>query len=160
MELPMTKTIRILIAVTLLVASAAASTDPFVGKWNLNPKQSKYPVGSCPKKMVIEMNSLGKGVHYRSDSTYANGAITRAEYTADYDGKQAIVMGAHGMLLPVFLKRVDRYTVVASYTKSLQIVARSRRVISKDGTVMTITTTSKDSSGKNVMTVGVYKKVI
>ena len=42
------------------------------------------------------MNTAGTGIHYRSDTTYANGAMTRAEYTANYDGKQAIVMGTHG----------------------------------------------------------------
>jgi hypothetical protein len=86
--------------------------------------------------------------------------MTRAEYTANYDGKQAIVMGAHGMLLPVFLKRVDRYTVVASYTKALQVVARSRRVVSEDGMVMTITTTAKGKAGKNITTIGVYQKAV
>ena len=154
----MIKMAKFLIVATLLVASAAASTDPFVGKWVLNAQRSKYPAGACPKQMVIEMNTVGQGVHYRSDATYANGATTRAEYTAEYDGKQAIVMGTHGMLLPVFLKRIDSRTVVASYTKTLQVLARSRRVVSTDGQLMTITTTSKDKSGKNVTTIGVYER--
>jgi len=156
----MAKTIKVLIAVSVLVASAAASTDLFAGKWILNTQQSNYPTGACPKRMVIEMKTVGTGIHYRSDTTYANGAMTRAEYTANYDGKQAIVMGTHGMLLPVFLKRVDRHTVVASYTKALQVVARSRRVVSKDGMVMTITTTAKDKAGKSITTIGVYQKAV
>jgi hypothetical protein len=114
----------------LLATSARASTDPFVGK----------------------------GVRYRSDATYANGSKVHSEYTADYNGNQAIVMGAHGMMLPVFLKRLDPYTVVASYTKSLMVVATSRRVVSRDGHLMTITTTSKDASGKPITTIGVYEK--
>lgn len=142
----------------VLVTSAMASTDPFVGKWVLDVRRSEYPAGSCPKSMVIEMEAAGRGVRYRSDATYANGGTIHSEYTAEYDGNQALVMGARGMMLPVFLKRINTRTVVASYTKALQIVATSRRVVSEDGGVMTITTTSKDSSGKSVKTVGVYER--
>jgi hypothetical protein len=142
----------------ILVTSTRASTDPFVGKWVLDVRQSRYPAGTCPKTMVIEMETVGKGVRYCSDATYANGSKVHSEYTANYNGNQAIVRGARGMMLPVFLKRIDSHTVVASYTKALMIVATSRRVVSKDEQLMTITTTSKDSSGKSVTTVGVYEK--
>lgn len=153
----MTKT-ACLLFLALLAISAKASSDPFAGKWVLDREQSQYPAGTCPKTMVIEMESVGQGVHYRSVATYANGNKVHSEYTADYNGNQAIVMGAHGMMLPVFLKRLDPRTVVASYTKSLLVVATSRRVVSGDGHHMTITTTLKDSSGKTVTTIGVYEK--
>lgn len=152
------KKIACILCLAILVTSAMASTDPFVGKWILDVRRSEYPAGNCPKSMVIEMEAVGRGVRYRSDATYANGGTIHSEYTADYDGNQAIVMGVRGMMLPVFLRRIDSHTVVASYTKSLQVVATSRRVVSKDGRVMKITTASKDPSGKSVKTVGVYEK--
>jgi hypothetical protein len=62
------------------------------------------------------------------------------------------------MLLPVSLQQVDSNTVVATYSRALQVVATSRRVVSRDGRFMTITTTSRDRSGKNITNVGVYKK--
>jgi hypothetical protein len=144
--------------VALLATSAMASEDPFVGKWILDVERSEYPAGSCPKTMVIEMETVGHGIRYRSDAVYANGKTVHSEYTAEYDGNQAIVMGTRGMMLPVFLKRIDSNTVVASYAKSLQVVATSRRVVSEDKRFMTVTTTSKDSSGKSVTTIGVYKR--
>jgi hypothetical protein len=153
----MKKTTSILF-MAILMTSAAASTDPFIGKWVLDVRRSEYPVGSCPKSMVIEMEAVGRGVRYRSDATYANGGTIHSEYTADYDGNQALVMGARGMMLPVFLKRINTRTVVASYTKVLQVVATSRRVVSEDGRIMTITTISKGESGKSLKTVGVYEK--
>ena len=154
----MKKNLCFLIAFTLLLSAALWATDPFVGKWTLNTQKSKYPPGTCPTRMDIEMEPAGHGVHYRSETTLANGRSTSSDYTADYNGKQAIVMGAHGMLLPVSLKRINSNTVVASYTKSLQVVATSRRVVSWDGRLMTITTTSQDPSGKAVTTVGVYER--
>lgn len=154
------KKIWLLTTVVLIAASAIAATDPFVGKWMLNVQQSRYPQGTCPKKMIIEMEPAGKGVHYRSESVYENGTTTRAEYTADYSGRSAIVMGTHGILLPVSLKRIDSHTVLASYEKSLKIVATSRRVVSTDGRRMTITTNSKSPSGKSVVVVGVYERLV
>jgi hypothetical protein len=147
------------LAVTALSAGAiATSADPFVGKWVLNPRESKYPAGTCPKSMIIQMESAGKGIRYRSDTTYASGSTAHSEYKADYDGKQALVKGNRGTLLPVFLKRPDSRTVIASYTKALQVVATSRRVVSKDGQRMTITTISKNQSGKDVTSLGIYEK--
>lgn len=62
------------------------------------------------------------------------------------------------MQAPVSLKRIDANTVEAHYMKSLEVVATSRRVVSKDGRVMTVTTTSKDKAGVSVTNVGVYEK--
>ena len=138
------------------VGTVVASTDPFVGIWVLNTKQSKYPPGTCPTRMVIEMETVAKGIHYRSDATYANGRTAHSEYTADYNGRQALVVGAHGLLLPVSLKRIDSRTVLASYISGLEVVATSRRVVSSDGLRMTITTSTK-SGGKSKTVVGVYE---
>ena len=106
--------------------------------------------------MKIQMESVGHGIRYLSDALFADGRFTHSEYTADYDGNQAMVLGSRGLMLPVFLKRIDQRTVVASYTKDLMVVATSRRVVSGDGQTMTITTESKDSSGKLVTTVAVF----
>jgi hypothetical protein len=125
----------------------------------MNVKKSRYASGSCPKSMVINMEAAGHGIRYYSEVTYANGRSRHSEYTADYDGAQVIVMGDHGMLLPISLKRLNSNTVVAAYTSALQVVATSRRVVSKDGRVMTITTTSTDHSGKSTISIGVYDKV-
>jgi len=146
------------VLVLIISATATPSTDPFLGKWILNPQLSKYPIGACPKHMTIEMESDCPGIYYRSDTTYANGTIAHSEYKAAYDGKSALVTGTRGMLLPVFLKRPSSHTVVASYTKALRVVATSRRVVSKDGQHMTITTVSRDQSGRAVTIVGVYDR--
>src|SRR5215472_5011396 len=147
-----------LIAVIALLTTAGASDDPFIGKWILDPQHSHYPVGTRPKQMVIEMDPAARGIHYRSETTYANGRTTHSEYTADYNERQVLVWGTYGLMLPVSLKRIDSRTVIASYFKSFQVIATSRRVVSRDGRRMTITTTSKNSSGRNVTTIGIYGK--
>lgn len=144
--------------VLLLLGNATASTDPFLGKWKLNVQRSNYPAGTCPKQMIIEMVPKGQAIEYRSDTTYPNGRSAHATYIADYDGKQAMVMGTHGVMLPVSLKRVSPRVVVASYLRGFEVVATSRRVVSGDGNRMTITTKSKDPSGKTTTSVGTYER--
>lgn len=140
------------------VCLALGGTDPFVGKWTLNVQKSKYAAGTCPKRMIIEMDAEGDGVRYRSETITASGASSSAKYAAAYDGREVIVMGANGMMTPVALKRETPSVVVASYVRGQQVVATSRREVSKDGRWMTVTTTSKDGSGKSVVNVGVYER--
>lgn len=142
----------------LLAFEILAASDPFVGTWTLNLRKSKYPPGTAPKGMVIQMEPVADGIQYHSETTGANGQISQSDYIASYDGKEATVKGKVGLLLPVSLKRIDPYTVEASYVRGLKVVATSRRVVSKDGRVMTITTISKDKDGKSVTNVGVYER--
>jgi len=148
-----------LIVIALIATRATASTDPFLGEWKLNVQRSVYPAGTCPKQMTIEMTAAARGIHYHSNATYANGATTQAQYVADYNGKQAAVMGDRGFLLPVSLKRIDSRTVVASYMRGTQLIASSRRVVSPDGRRMTITTKSRSSHGRSATTMGWYERV-
>ena len=148
----------IVVAGMLLSPAMLRAADPFLGKWNFDARGSKYSAGSYPRQMTIEMRRAVHGVHYHSETQLTNGRLVSADYTADYDGKPVIVIGAKGMLLPVSLKRTGPNIVVATYSSGFQIVATSRRVVSTDGSVMTITTTSQDASGKTVTNVGLYRK--
>ena len=154
----MAKKLTLAVIALWMTSSAAASADPFVGKWRMSVARSSYPPGTCPTSMVIEMRPAGRGIWYHSDSKFTNGGEMHAQYTADYDGKQVIVTSTHGLLLPVSLKRINPRTVEASYSRGMQVVATSRREVSLDGRRMKITTVSKDASGKNVKTIGVYFK--
>jgi len=148
----------LLVAALLSTSLVYGNTDPFIGTWRLNVQKSRYAPGTCPKRMVIQMEPAGGGVQYRSETTYANGATSYSRYTADYNGAEAIVTGAKGLMTPVSLKRIDSRTVLASYSRAFRVLATSRRVVSSDGKVMTITTISNDKDGKAVTNVGVYEK--
>ena len=129
-----------LLSVALSACLLTAATDPFVGTWRLNVRKSKYAPGTCPKSMIIEMTTAGNGVKYRSETTLSNGRTTQSTYTADYNGTEAIVSTGAGLMAPVSLQRTDDHTVVASYKRGMQVIASSRRVVSKNGREMTVTT--------------------
>jgi hypothetical protein len=154
------RVMRTIVATTILFFPALLwAADPFLGKWTLDVQRSKYPTGTRPKQMTIEMSAAGHGVHYHSETLLTNGRSVSADYAAEYDGKPVVVLGARGMLLPVSLKRTAPKIVVATYTSGFQVAAISRRVVSASGTIMMVTTTSRDASGKPVTNVGVYRKV-
>ncbi len=135
---------------------AFGDKDPFDGVWTMNGAKSKYAGGKLPKAMTIRMETGVDGVQYHSETTQADGKVLITDYVAAYDGKPAIVRSGSGLTSPVALKRVDARTVEASYQRYQQVVATSRRVLSKDGKTMTVTTVSKDPAGKSVANVGVY----
>ena len=149
-------------AVALLACTSAGigaqAADPFAGTWVLNIGKSSYPPGTCPKSMVIQMDTLENGIRYLSTTVYANDAVSHAQYEAKYDGKEVLVQGSRGLLLPVSLKRLDSNTVLATYKRGFKVEATSRRVVSNETRTMTITTSFSDKDGKLVTTIGVYDK--
>ena len=159
------------LAVALLVGmalpsrlpAATSADDVFVGTWTLDPRASHYVSRDMPARMVIVMDAVPGGIHYKSKAVRAgrNGmaeSSVTAEYTADYDGKLAMVLGNSGIMAPVQLHRLNARSVAADYVRGFQRIARSVRVVSADGATMTITTTSTRDDAKTVVNVGVYRR--
>jgi hypothetical protein len=135
-----------------------AASDPFVGTWVLDPQRSHYESGEVPRRMVIVMSPAAQGIHYRSDTTLSNGNRVSTEYTADYGGGLAMVLGTAGVMAPVSLRRVDERTIECSYMKGIRVVATSRRVISENGSTMTISTVSQAKDGTTGTNIAVFDK--
>jgi hypothetical protein len=141
-----------------LVEVVLAASDPFVGTWVLDPQRSHYESGEVPRRMVIVMSPAAQGIHYRSDTTLSNGNRVSTEYTADYAGDLAMVLGTAGVMAPVSLRRVDERTIECSYMKGIRVVATSRRAISENGSTMTISTVSQAKDGTTGTNIAVFDK--
>jgi hypothetical protein len=148
---------RALVIGTLLAAPAFAA-DPFAGTWVMNTAASSYMSGDLPQAMTIELDVGERGERYRSRTVRANRTLATAEYTADYDGRLAMVIGDLGLLSPVSLKRLGTSTVEATYKRAFQTIAHSVRVVSADARTMTITTTI-NGEAINAVNIGVYSKI-
>jgi type II secretory pathway predicted ATPase ExeA len=140
-----------------LSASSALGEDAFCGTWVMDVAASWYATGDLPQAMTIEIDTANGHEHYRSRTVRRNQQVATAEYTADYDGRLAMVVGDSGMLTPVALKRVSANTIEATYQRAFQTIARSTRVVSADALSMTITTTISGEP-QNTVNVGVYKR--
>lgn len=140
-----------------LYAQMAPAEDVFAGTWELQAAESKYVNGQLPESMTIQLELSERGEHYTSRMVRQNKQVATAEYTAGYDGRLAMVLGDAGLLAPVSLRRIDDYTVEATYRRAFHVVARTLRVISADGLTMTLATTTDEGAGDGV-NVSVFKK--
>jgi hypothetical protein len=133
------------------------AADPVVGTWKLNAAKSKYTPGPTPKSGTITYEETADGIKRTGESVDADGKTSSFKYTAKYDGKGYPVSGTD-LYDKIAAKRIDYHTTEATLKKSGKVVHNARRVVSKDGKMMTITMTGTDAKGRKVHNVAVYDK--
>jgi hypothetical protein len=153
---------RFLISTVVLVAVLAFTViawgaDSNVGTWKLNAAKSKYTPGPAPKSATISYEETADGIKRTGESVDAEGKTTSFEYTAKYDGKDYPVTGSD-LYDTITLERIDAQTIEAALKKSGKVVSNARRVVSKDGKVMTLTITGTNPKGEKMLNVAVYEK--
>ena len=151
---------RITVLLALLFVSIAlrADDDPLTGTWKLNLAKSKYSPGLPPKSSTTTYAPYGKdGFKYTSDQVDAHGKSLHVTFVAEYDGKDYPITG-DPTRDTIFAKRIDRYTHQTTNKKDGKVTTTSRRVISKDGKTLTITTTGKNAQGQDVHNVQVFER--
>jgi hypothetical protein len=133
------------------------AADPVVGTWKLNTAKSKYTPGPAPKSATVTYEETADGIKRSGESVDADGKTSSFTYTAKYDGKDYPVSGSdlYDTIAP---KRINDHTTAATLKKAGKLVHAARRVVSKDGKVMTITMTGTNAKGEKVHNVAVYDK--
>ena len=150
--------LSILVAVLWLAgASNLCAADAALGNWKLNPSKSKFSPGPAPKSGMVKYEAADGGYKRTGENIEADGKKTGFEYTAKYDGKDYPVTGSE-IFDSIALKRIDDNTAEATLKKGGKVVRHAKRVISKDGKVMTITQTGTDDKGGKINNVAVYDK--
>ena len=138
-------------------AALLIAADPAIGTWKLNVAKSKYTPGPPPKNSTVTYEETADGIKRTGESVDAEGKTTSFEYTAKYDGKDYPVTGSD-LYDAIALKRINDQTTEATLKKSGKVVSNARRVISKDGKVMTLTITGTNPKGAKMHNVAVYEK--
>jgi hypothetical protein len=144
------------LAVPLTTLSAQAA-DPASGTWELNLAKSKFSPGPAPKSLTRKFEVTGDNVKYDLTGMDAEGKPIHVTYTAKYDGKDYPVTGSSDFDAISF-KRVDGVTTEATLKKGGKVVQTSKRVLSKDGKTLTLTTTGTNAKGEAVNNVSVFDK--
>jgi hypothetical protein len=141
----------------LAVSSDLRAADAALGSWKLNVSKSKYAPGPPPKSGSVKYEASDGGYKRSGETIEADGTKSAFEYTAKYDGKDYPVTGS-----PVFdaiaLKHIDDNTAEATLKKAGKVVRNAKRVVSKNGKVMTITMMGTNDKGEKVHNVAVYDK--
>jgi hypothetical protein len=136
-----------------------AQTDAFVGTWKLNAKKSKFVPGP-PRKSETRIVVTGpNGMRISVDRVNGDGSTEEFEYTTNLDGKSYPITGqgpygsdsiAGNLTAP--------NTIQSTLSKGGKLVATAVSIVSKNGTVLTITTKGTDAQGRQFTNVSVYDK--
>jgi ABC-type transport system substrate-binding protein len=141
----------------LVIVASVWAADPAAGTWKLNPAKSKYSPGPPTKSATVTYEETADGIRRTGESITADGTKNSFEYSAKYDGKDYPVKGS-ALFNAISIKRVNDHTTESTLKKDGKPVMTARRVISKDGKTLTITTTGTNAKGEKVRNVNVYDK--
>ena len=157
-----TLTLGVVLALSALLGAdianvSAQASDPRIGTWKLNAAKSKYSPGPAPQALTVNVEPSGKGEKVTTEFVNADGTRTTTEYTANFDGKDYPLTGSQ-IADTVSLKRSNARTTVRTDKKGGKVAQTLRRVVSKDGKTMTVTTKGTNAQGQAVNNVAVFEK--
>ena len=145
----------VVVGIFALSSLVHAQGDPNVGTWKLNLTKSKYNAGQPPKSSTVIVAAAGQGIKISSDTILADGTNRKISYTANYDGKDAAVMGTPDYDM-VSITRSGN-TINGTRKKTGKQVQTFTTVVSADGKTRTTTSMGTNAAGK-VDNVQVYDK--
>ena len=136
---------------------SAQASDPRMGTWKLNVAKSTYSPGPAPQALTVKVEPSGQGEKATAEFVNADGTRTTTQYTANFDGKDNPLTGSQ-IADTVSLKRIDARTTDRTDKKGGKVAQTLRRVVSKDGKTMTVTTKGTNAQGQAVNNVAVFAK--
>lgn len=132
-------------------------TDLFVGKWEL--RESDYENGEPPQNATYAIEYERNGYLVKMDWLTADGEPMRAEYFAVPDGEQYPLDNPQAENSTMSMVRVDEHTLDSTVKRGGEITAHTRRVLSEDGSTMTITQSTSTPDGNTFKNVSVYARI-
>jgi len=131
---------------TPALAADKPAADAAVGTWNLNLAKSKFMPGPAPKSQVRTYAETPQGLALTIKTVGADGKESLTQSTFKYDGKDYPFTGSPDFD-SIAVKRVNGNTVSSEQKQGGKVVGTSKRVISKDGKVLTLTSKGKNAKG-------------
>ena len=145
------------VAVSIAVAAQAQTLVPVVGAYRLNVAKSTFSPGPPPKSQTRTWEISGQSVKYTMKGVDAQGKPVLVQYAASYDGKDYPITGTPDSDMISF-KRVDATTVQFTQKRAGKVVITGTRVVSKDGKVLTVTSSGTNAAGQSTSSVMVFEK--
>ena len=136
----------------------AASTNPFLATWKLNPEKSKMDPGAPAPKGDITMTytAEGEGVRVTASVTLPDGTKKNIVHTQTYDGKPHDRFEGNPNGETLTHRRIDERTEETTWRKDGKVIIVTTRTVSIDGKTLTsVMKVPEKSEPENVM---VYEK--
>ena len=134
----------------------AASTDVFMGTWQLNEAKSKLPSGAT-KNSTVTYSVSADSVTCTIDGTDATGQPLHTSWTGKFDGKSYPVTGDPSTDMRSY-RLISSRVLSAVEFKGGKVVGRARVVVSDDGKTRTVTVHNTGANGATITTISVYDK--
>lgn len=140
----------LLLFLTAFAAGQQPASDNLeLGTWKLNLTKSSFNPGPPPRSEIRSYEQTDGGVKFTQRGVTADGRNTLVQFTARYDGKDYPLTGS-ASVDSVALTLIDSFTAEAIEKKDGQKIFTIRRVISKEGKTMTVTSTGTTKQGRNI----------
>ena len=132
------RVIMVLVAILCVPAfslTAAADDDPFMGNWKLNTKKSAGPAERREMKSYTRKHEpIPNGMKVSREEVDADGVVSHPYWTAKFDGKDHPLIGEPGGFVDsLYLKRLDKHTIVGGSKKNGLLINLLRWEVSEDG---------------------------
>ena len=150
-------------AVVLVLAAPVvmlAQSDPFLGTWKLNAAKSTFDPGPPSKSETRTYESTGDSYKVNVERVNADGSKQAYGFSPKYDSKDYPItgQGPNGADTVAANKPIDANTADATFKKASKVLFTTRREVSKDGKVLTLSSKGTNASGKPFKNVLVYDK--
>ena len=150
-----TKTIALTISLVFVSVALGFQDNPQMGTWKLNEAKSKFAGKARNNTVVYE--AAGDQIKVTVDGVDENGGAVHHEWTGKFDGKEYPVTGDTSSETRSY-RMVDKNTLELKAMRGGKQTLTGRIVVSADGKMRTVTTTSTDAEGKKTTNVVVYDK--
>jgi hypothetical protein len=140
----------------LIGQSGGPGEKVLLGTWRLDLEKSSYFPGPGPRSETRTYTADKDGVQGVINRVYADGHTEVIEYRANYDHEQAVT--GTPAYDAITLKKVDDYTSESVLSHAGMVYGTARRVISPDGSTMTIAFERKTRED-TIRNVAVYRRV-
>jgi hypothetical protein len=159
----MKQTLMAVLALAVCLIAPAlmfADTNPNVGTWKLNLRNSSYPNGTvAPKSMTRTVTADGDKVKYVFEGEAADGSALKYSFTVKYDGNDYAISGTGPFGADhVALKKIDSQSFEGTLKKGNTVVVTVDTTVSHDGKTATVHSKGTDKDGKPVRQTQVFNK--
>ncbi|MGC2332978.1 MAG: hypothetical protein WA581_16105 [Candidatus Acidiferrales bacterium] len=134
----------------------AASSNVFMGTWQLNEAKSKTAAGAG-KNSTVAYTMEDDNIKCTIDGTDASGQAIHSEWTGKFDGKDHPVTGDPTSDMRSY-RMINSHTLSVTEEKDGKVVDTVRIVVSADGKTRTVTAHGRNAKGMPTTSVTVYDK--
>ncbi len=135
------------------------SDNLFLGTWILDPEQCRYEHGLPPRSGLYRIEPRGNKLAFYMAWTDEQGSDHQMTYTGIPDG-QTYPFEKPDIAETITLTQVDAHTLDSMARRGGEVVLHARRVLSSDGSLMTITQSVLGNDGQTYHNMSLYHKQV